>query len=223
MPWRQVGAWVTDFYDRVDRAAAPHGVRKVEVRGDCCICVADDDPGAAVGGAGPVTRALAFVADLHADLAAAAATPGGRAIAARVGMASGPVALLEDEAAEGRGAGRNGGHAAQAVERGGEWCFRSVQGDTVNVAARMEALGCPGAAVVHKSAADRWAAEGGRAGPRTVCVNCKGRGVQRAAVYDLGRRTWRGEAEAAADLPVASLRSLSDFRLPDAIRRSLNC
>jgi class 3 adenylate cyclase len=221
MPWRQVGAWVTDFYDRVDRAAAPHGVRKVEVRGDCCICVADDDAGAAVGGAGPVTRALAFAADLHADLVTAAAAPGGRAIVARVGMASGPVALLEDEAAE-RGAGGVVGDAATAGERGGEWCFRSVQGDTVNVAARMEALGCPGAAVVHKSAADRWAAENGRVGPRTVCVECKGRGVQRAAVYDLGRRAWRGEAEAAAVLPVASLRSLSDFRLPDALRKALS-
>jgi hypothetical protein len=29
-----------DFYVRVDVAAAAHGVSKVEVRGDCCICVA---------------------------------------------------------------------------------------------------------------------------------------------------------------------------------------
>ena len=196
------------------------------MRGDCCICVADDDPGAAVGGAagaGPVTRALAFAADLHADLDAAAATPGGRAIAARVGVASGPVVLLEEEAAKGRGALWCDGDAARVGERGGEWCFRSVQGDTVNVAARMEALGCPGAAVVHKSAADRWAAEGGRVGPRTVCVECKGREVQRAAVYDLGRRAWQGEEEAAEVLPVASLRSISDFRLPEAVRQALNC
>ena len=150
---------------------------------------------------------------------------GGRAISARVGVATGPVALLEDEGLEGCGAGCFNQDAAPAKtgERGGEWCFRSVQGDTVNVAARMEALGCPGAAVVHKSAADRWAAEGGRAAPRTVCVECKGRGVQRAAVYDLGRRVWQGGAEAAAVLPVASLRSLSNFRLPDTLRKALHC
>ena len=207
----------------MDHAAAPHGVRKVEVRGDCCICVADDDAGAAVGGAGLVTRALAFAADLHADLAAAAAAPGGRrAIAARGGVASGPGALLVAAAAEGRGAGGPGGDAARGGERGGEWCFRCVQGDTVNVAARMEALGCPGAAVVHKSAADRWAAESGRAAPRTVCVECKGRGVQRAAVYDLGRREWQGAAAAATVLPVAELRSLADFRLSGALRRTLS-
>ncbi len=192
------------------------------MRGDCCVCVADHDPRDALGaaGPGPVTRALAFAGDLHADLAAAAAAPGGRrAIAARVGVATGPVTLLEDEAAEGRRAEWLGGDAAQAGERGGEWSFRCVQGDTVNVAARMEALGCPGAAVVHKSAVDRWAAEAGRAAPRTVCVECKGRGVQRAAVYDLGMLAWRGEAETAAVLPVATLRSLSDFRM-DALLSS---
>ena len=213
-----MAAWVADFYARVDRAAAPHGVRKAEVRGDCCICVAEDAWGAAgkggPGAGGSVGRALAFAADLHDDLArAAAGKGGGRATAARVGVAWGPVAVLEDDGTG--GAGREGG---------GGWRFRSVQGDTVNVAARMEALGCPGAAMVHRSAADRWA--GGRAGagggPRTVCVECKGRGVQRAAVYDLGRRAWRDEVEAAAVLPVAALRSLSDFRLGGALRRSLS-
>jgi class 3 adenylate cyclase len=205
---------VTDFYERVDRAAPAHGVRKVEVRGDCCICVADDQPypSRPAGAPGPVTRALAFAVDLHADLAAAAAAAP-QPIAVRMGVAAGPVALLEDES--GRDEGGDGGGD------GGEWCFRCVQGDTVNVAARMEALGRPGIAVVHKSAADRWAAEGGRVGPRTVCVECKGRGVQRAAVYDLGRREWQGAAAAATALPVAELRSLTDFRLPAAVRRSL--
>ena len=111
--------------------------------------------------------------------------------------------------------------AAGAGERGGEWCFLCVQGDTVNVAARMEALGRPGVAVVHRSAAERWAAEGRAERPRMVCVECKGRGVQRAAVFDLGRREWQGEEEAAAVLPVAALRSLADFRLSDSLRRSV--
>ena len=211
---------MTDFYDRVDRAAPAHGVRKVEVRGDCCICVADDlpYPGRTAGSPGPVTRALAFAADLHADLAAAAAPGAVQPIAVRMGVASGPVALLEDDGArEDGGPGAGGGG-----ERGGEWCFRCVQGDTVNVAARMEALGRPGVAVVHKSAAERWAGEGGGPGPRTVCVECKGRGVQRAAVYDLARRAWQAEADAAAALPVAELRSLADFRLSGALRRTLS-
>jgi class 3 adenylate cyclase len=36
----EVGEWVVEFYARVDAAAAAHGVRKAEVRGDCCVCVA---------------------------------------------------------------------------------------------------------------------------------------------------------------------------------------
>ena len=40
LPAVRVGQWVAAFYKLVDAAAAAHGVRKVEVRGDCCICVA---------------------------------------------------------------------------------------------------------------------------------------------------------------------------------------
>ena len=35
-----VGEWVATFYERVNAAAAAHGVSKAEVRGDCCVCVA---------------------------------------------------------------------------------------------------------------------------------------------------------------------------------------
>jgi ankyrin repeat protein/class 3 adenylate cyclase len=168
----EVGAWVADFYTRVDAAAAAHGVRKVEARGDCCICVADDDAEAGGGGGGggqpgQVVAALAFATALNADLAALAPQPAGSrraSTSARMGIAAGPVAfLLGDPAA----APAPGGYG----DAGGG--FSSIQGDTVNVAARMESLSRPGWVVVHKSAVDLWAAETGRPTPRTACCQAR--------------------------------------------------
>ena len=229
------GEWVADFYARVDRAAAACGVRKVEVRGDCCICVAGDDepaePGAATteddddvlpDGEGDgdeparapptqATRALAFATALNSDLAGLGTYGCGRPIRARMGIATGPVAFLVGEAAA----------AAAAAALDGASLFASVQGDTVNVAARMEALSCPGVAVVHKTAVDQWAAETGRRPPRTACCRVKGKGLQRAAVYDCAAGAFA--ADAGGLLPEAALRSLGrgEFRAP--MRRSSLC
>ena len=187
MPAGRVGEWVAAFYERVDDAAARHGVSKVEVRGDCCICVSGAEgrvPSRAVAARAEedrrgdqATRMLAFAAALHADLATLPGGTGG-ATAARMGVATGEVAFLVSD-------GLPGGDGSAAG-------FASVQGDAVNLAARMEALSAPGAVYVHKSAADRWAAEAaGRAPPPTVCVECKGRGLQRAAVFDCAARAFR--------------------------------
>jgi hypothetical protein len=154
---------IAAFYDAVDAVAAAHGVSKAEARGDCCICVtgaagAVPARGLAAGAADPpgdhATRALAFAAALHAALRAAAGPAAAAAV--RVGAATGEAAFL--------------------VADGGGWGdgpVVSVQGDAVNLAARMHALAGPGAARVHGSAADAWAAEApGRRPPATERVEC---------------------------------------------------
>ena len=101
-----VGEWVAAFYERVDVAAAAHGVSMVEVRGDCCICIAGAEgavPGrafaaaAADPAASQATRILAFAAALHADLATLPA--GAAATVARMGVATGEVSLLVSDGA----------------------------------------------------------------------------------------------------------------------------
>ena len=195
MPASSVGEWVSAFYERVELAAASHGVSKVEVRGDCCICVsgiegAVPSPGladaAADRGADQATRMLAFASALHADLATlpvgAAGLPS--ATAARIGIATGEAALLVGCPL-----------APDAAP------FASVQGDVVALAARMEALSSPGAAHVHQSTALKWATEGRRPPPPTVSVECEGRGPQRAAVYDCAARRFRPAPAAPPSRP----------------------
>ena len=178
-----VGEWVAAFYERVDVAAAAHGVSMVEVRGDCCICIAGAEgavPGrafaaaAADPAASQATRILAFAAALHADLATLPA--GAAATVARMGVATGEVSLLVSDGAA---------------------PFASVNGDTAALAAQMEALSCHGAAHVHWSTATLWAAEARRPPPSAIHIECGGRGVQLAAVYDCAARDFRINPAAA--------------------------
>jgi class 3 adenylate cyclase len=195
----RVGEWVAEFYERVDIAAAAHGVSKVEVRGDCCICVAGVEgvvpsplfvDAAADPAHDQTTRMLDFAAALHADLASltyvvdAAGAGQGRAMATatRMGVATGEIAVLISDADGGAGG------------------FVSLLGETMSVAARMESLAESGAALLHESAAERWAAEGaGRAPPPTVRVEVEGLGPQRAAVFDCAAGAFRRAAPAAAE------------------------
>ena len=215
LPAGRVGEWVAAFYERVDSVAAAHGVSKAEVRGDCCICVAGVEgavPSRAAAAAAwedrrgdQATRMLAFAAALQADLASLpAGGDGGAATATRMGVATGEVAFL---------VGDGGGDGAAG--------FSSVQGDAVNLAARMEALGAAGAVWVHKSTADRWAAEGGRAAPATEWVEVKGRGLQRAAVFDCAARAFRAGAGAGAAMGTAGTARAASLLGPAAqLRRS---
>jgi class 3 adenylate cyclase len=182
LPAAAVGAWVAAFYSRVDSVAAAHGVRKLESRGDCCVCVAGTDaavlapaprprPGAPPDSRGDqATRTLAFAAALHANLATLAAADGASpaATAVRMGAATGPAAFLVRDAAAG---------AAAAP-------FASVRGEAVDLAAHMEALSAPGAVHVHRSTADRWAAETRRPPPPLACFERAEGGPLRAAVFD---------------------------------------
>ena len=218
------GEWVADFYARVDRAAAACGVRKADTRGDCCICVANDEDDAG-GGAGAdggdcgtvppqlssqATRALAFATAVHAELAGAGTRGGGggerRPISVRMGVATGAVSFLAGDAAA---AG-----------------FAGVRGEAVSAAARMEALSRPGVAVVHETAAAEWAAEMGRRPPRTACCRAGkggGAGLERAAAYDCAAGRFVGASGAAELLPEAGLRSLGRGEWPALLLRQLPC
>ena len=186
LPAGRVGEWVAAFYARVEKVAAKHGVSKVEVRGDCCICVAGAD-GAVPSRAlvrdasadrrcDQATRMLAFAAALHSNLATLTAGSGGSAAstAARMGIATGEAAFLISDAAD-RGAAP----------------FASLRGEAVDLAQRMEALARPGAVYVHRSTADKWAAECRRPPPASVRLDCGSGGGQRAAVYDCATGAFR--------------------------------
>jgi class 3 adenylate cyclase len=193
MPASRVGEWVADFYQRVDAAAAAHGVSKVEVRGDCCVCVTGIEgavpsrafaPAAADPRADQATRMLAFAAALHDDLRTLSVA--GAATATRMGVATGEVAFLVSTAA----AAASGAELAAAAAH-----FASAQGEAVALAARMEALAGPGAVYVHRSALHKWAAEARRLPPPTECVDGgAGRGPQWAAVFDCAERAFRTQA-----------------------------
>jgi class 3 adenylate cyclase len=183
---------MADFYERVDMVAAAHGVSKVEVRGDCCVCVSGAEgavpsAGLADASADPrqdqATRMLAFAAALHDNLRTLSA--GGAATAARMGVATGECAFLV------------GGGGAEAAS------FLSVRGEAVRLAARMEGLAGPGAAHVHASAAVRWAAEAGSPPPPAVSVDCGGGpGLPLAAVFDCAARAFCAVAgDSAAPVP----------------------
>jgi hypothetical protein len=92
----------------VGLAAVAHSVRKVELRGDCCICVTGVDdaipshalpPASADAARDQTTRMLAFAAALDAGLRTVLVC--GRATAARMGIATGEVAFLVGEGAAG--------------------------------------------------------------------------------------------------------------------------
>ena len=178
----EVGEWVADFYELVDRTAAAYGVRKAEVRGDCCICVAGTAgtapwavAGEQDGPADQATRMLAFAADLWGELGGLAC-PGGRVTSVRMGVASGDVSFLVGDASAGPG-GRG---------------FMSVQGEAVGLAMRMEALSEPGTVLAHRSTAQRWAAEAaGRAAPGLFRVDGKSHGPQHAAAFDCAYRVFQ--------------------------------
>ena len=84
----EVGSWVSDFYEKVDVAAHPHGVRKVEARGDCCVCLTGDACGTADD---QVVRILAFAARLDSSLRVSGNTY------ARMGIATGSVTFLTSD------------------------------------------------------------------------------------------------------------------------------
>jgi class 3 adenylate cyclase len=166
---RAVGEWVAAFYTIVNRTATRFGVCKAEVRGDCCICVTGrlaDAPCRRLriteSPSRQVTRMLAFASALHMSLST---TTGGTPT--RMGLAFGEVAFILD-----------------CHDTG----FMSVQGDVVNVAARMEAAARVGTVMVHGPAATRWATEAaGRTRPHCETYECKGRGLQHGATFDCER------------------------------------
>jgi class 3 adenylate cyclase len=195
LPAVRVGEWIAAFYSRVEKVAAAHGVQKMAVRGDCCICVAGLDgavpvPVPRVTGSPDLrsdqaTRILAFAAELHRSLATLNA--GGRdgATATRMGVATGEVSLLFASAAAGSDAAP----------------FASVRGDAVDIAAQLEARATPGRVYVHRSTADKWASETRRPPPPSAVMEFPGGVRQRAAVYDCAAQDFVPLPDAAVPEP----------------------
>ncbi len=136
---------------------------------------------------GQVTRMLAFAAALYDSLTSLAHPAGGQTpTRARMGLAFGEAAFLLDADQPPPG-------VLPPPPCWGQSCggFVSVQGDVVNVAARMEAAAFPGIVMVHSSAARRWAAEAPqRIKPRCCRLACKGKETQQAARFDCMLRSF---------------------------------
>ena len=195
MSARRVGDWVVAFYELVDAAAAVHGITRVESRGDCCVCVcgaagtAPPAAGAAAvlasedGWEDQATRMLAFAADLNARVAEllissenAASSTDPVSTAVRMGIATGEATFYV---------------AGTCI---GLLPFTSVTGAAAAAAARMEALAAPGEARVHRSTADKWAAETRQAPPATALLEGTEWAAERAAVFDCNARVFRPDA-----------------------------
>ena len=206
MPAGRVGEWVAALYARVDAAAAAHGVTRVESRGDLCVCVC----GAALPPATPAaaaaaptaggciedhaTRMLAFAAALHARVA-------NLPVGGRGAGESAPVTAVRMGMATGEAIFYAGGGAGDVAP------FVRVQGAAAAAAARRKGLAAPGLARVHRSTADRWAAEAAagdrRMPPATARVEEAGRAAEWAAVFDCAAGSFRPDAP-AADAPKAA-------------------
>ena len=131
-----MGSWISTFYAVVDKAAVGHNIRKVETRGDCCICLADSNP---ADGYTQVDKALQFASTLNDSIKVVEELPewGGQSAMVRIGMATGDCAMLIDN-----GLLRWNGDEIQ--ESCTDSSFRCVHGNVVNIAARMEAVSAPG-------------------------------------------------------------------------------
>ena len=184
---REVGAWISTFYELVDQAALPMGVRKAEIRGDCCICVAGDLSVAPckrllspASRDDQVTRMLRFAEMLQSSLLGASPS-----ISVRMGIAYGEAAFLIDD------------------------YFISVQGEVVNTAARMEAHAPQGSVMVHQSALHKWVDEmSTHALPRCDLLDCKGMPPQAAAVFDCMRGTFIVAAQVNKETTASQRRRL---------------
>jgi class 3 adenylate cyclase len=106
----------------------------------------------------PVSRILVAACELTRELQA-------RSSGVRMGLATGDGAFIEYIA-------NDGGLTV------------SIQGDTVNTAARMKAASTKGKVMVHQSSLDVWLGETECVAPHVLRIMCKGKLDQLAAVYD---------------------------------------
>ena len=161
----QAAEQVLDVYSCFRQYATIHGISIVELRTNSFVCVLDaDDPDCA---GEPVGQLLAFATDLNHHLLSRPAP-----LHARMGMASGPTALIGTPPV--------------------------VVGDAANIAEDMARLGAVAAVAVHESALWRWAAAAGRAPPPASRVDCASGRSRGAAVFDLETGSFAAPTNAAA-------------------------
>ena len=160
-----VSDWMSRVHAIIDGLLLKYAVRKVETRGDCCICVTGTN--FLVSKEAPtrdfafdqVTRMMRFARALVRQLAESEETR------VRVGMATGSVVLT---------------HIAHASDlQPAKYIF----GDTVNLAARMEQTGREGFVQMHYSAAEAYLQERPSAEVAWEEREIKGKGLTRVAMY----------------------------------------
>ena len=160
-----VSDWMSRVHSIIDSLLLKYAVRKVETRGDCCICVTgtnfivSKEARTRDFAFDQVTRMLCFACALAQQLSEKEKTQ------VRVGMATGGVVLT---------------HIAHASDLQPS---KYIYGDTVNLAARMEQSGSAGFVQMHSSAAEAYLQE--RPSARVVWEEreIKGKGLTRVAMY----------------------------------------
>ena len=191
-PVAGVGEWMSAFYHNTNRIAKVHVVKVMEWRGDCCICMSDalqcnEKPADHLF---MVTRMLAFACDMFNALRNVEQPRRDmsnhnifKSTTCRMGMASGDVSVLMDN----------------------KGIFSAVQGDVVNMAARLESMSEDGRVMVHSSslhylALERKVIHNVHLPTHLQCV-FKGKGLQDYAIYDLAKPSWRCSANDDISVP----------------------
>ena len=170
---KEISSWMTQIHSTIDHLLAKYAIRKVETRGDCCICVSGTN---FVSGHGDTrsrdlacdqaTRMLMFGTELALALYEIDHTE------VRVGMASGSIVLTHIS------------HRSDALPA------KYIYGDTVNVACRMEQTGRAGSIQLSESANRLYADEQGTPPAPMQVKDIKGKGPMRASMYDCFRGTF---------------------------------
>ena len=156
-----VGRWITSFYQIVEKTCKEYRVLLIECRGDCCICATE--------GQQQVTRMLSFSEEVYTHVCSIVVYDRGGhmcATSCKMGVASGEASYLLSTSSDDL------------------LSFTSVQGDVVNVAARLQSMSRAGHIYVHETSINEWAKETGKRLPHTKLLKCKGKPAQVVATYD---------------------------------------
>ena len=167
----EISGWMTRVHKKIDQLLDKYAIRKVETRGDCCICVSGTNFISTTESVSKdlasdqVTRMLKFGVEMSIELQT------GERTEVRVGMATGSIVLTHIS------------HIADTLPA------KYIYGDTVNVAARMEQTGASGMIQLNELAAMTYAEEQNldQADVPLEVKEIKGKGVMRVAMYDCSK------------------------------------
>ena len=161
----EVSSWMTRIHNEIDLLLTKYSIRKVETRGDCCICVTGtnflnaQEKISSDLACDQVTRMVKFAEELCRNLRA-------QHTEVRIGIATGSLVLTHIS------------HTADTLPA------KYIYGDTVNVACRMEQTGTAGFIQLHEFAAKLYVEEQNAPPPEFGIKDVKGKGLMKVALYD---------------------------------------